>query len=80
MASNDLGGQNECAYDTITAILGRVSKMRFFKKSFGFCMKSVRTDNRTDTFPNYRISSNLTEVFFKEVPGCGIGSYIFIGG
>ena len=53
MASNDLGGQIEYAYDTITTILLGVSEISFLHKCFGFCVKSVRTDRRTDSFRNY---------------------------
>ena len=52
MASNDLGGQNEYAYDTITAIIRRGSEIHFFNKCFGFCVKRVLTDNPTDSFLN----------------------------
>ena len=41
MASNDLGGQNKYAHDTITAILWWVFEINFFDKCNGFSVKRV---------------------------------------
>ena len=43
LASNDLGGQNEYAYDTITAILYGVFEIKFFDKINGLAVKRVHT-------------------------------------
>ena len=53
MASNDLGGQNEYAYDTTNTILKGVFEIKFLDIWSGFCVKSVQTDRQTDTFPLY---------------------------
>ena len=53
MASDDLGGQIEYAYDTPGWISGGVLEITFFNISSGFCVKSVLTDGMTDTFPLY---------------------------
>ena len=46
-ASNDLGGQNEYAYCTITTILWGVFEINFFDKCRGFSVKSEQTDRQT---------------------------------
>ena len=53
MASDDLGGQIEYAYDTPGWISWGVLEITFFKISSGFCVKSVPTDGMTDTFLLY---------------------------
>ena len=53
MASVDLGGQNEYAYDTTNPNLWGVFEIKFFDIWSGFCVKSVQTDRQTDTFPLY---------------------------
>ena len=48
MASNDLGGQIEYAYDTTNLILWGVFEIKFLDIGSGFCVKSVQTDRQTD--------------------------------
>merc|ERR1711963_1330006 len=53
MASVDLGGQNEYAYDTTNPNVWEVFEIKFFDIWSGFCVKSVQTYIQTDTFPLY---------------------------
>ena len=82
-ASNDLRGQNEYAYCTITTILWGVFEINFFDKCSGFSVKSEQTDRQTDrqtdTFPLYiyryeriafRIFSEHAQKLLKSCQNC----------
>ena len=55
MTSNDLGGQNDYAYDTTNPILWGVFEIKFFYIWSGFCVKSVQTDRQTDRQTLFRL-------------------------
>ena len=50
MASNDLGGQIQYAYDTSGWIQEGVFEIQFFNISTGFCVKSGVTHGHTFSF------------------------------
>ena len=60
MASVDLGGQNEYAYDTTNPNLWGVFEIKFFDIWSGFCVKSVQTDRQT-LFRFIYIDENCTK-------------------
>ena len=72
MASNDLGGQIEYAYDTPGWISGGVFEIIFFNISSGFCVKSEHTNGQTDSFQLYIYRLSISDHFdnFYFLPLC----------